>query len=947
MSTFSVDDFAPVVNKPTPGVNPTPSAKGTSSGFSVDDFAPSANTKGIDTEKESPDITETLAKVAPKAKKDGLLERLAKSITASITKPYEEKTDTTKDSFTGPYGNEELSLEQRNDAKLEQIKKNPSTIGQATPKTPYTKDPYLASSKEELRYIQEQRGTGPLSKFNQDASFQLGRLGMIENSTLLRFGGSLAREAGTIASLLIKKNEPIIKTVTGMLGNPLGDKISNWVEKNSSFPSDLGKKVQDKAKELAAKNEQIGGISDENKTYGERTFEGVVGIAPYAGAALATGGSSLLVDGLIGLQMSVAPAQDEYDAAIDRGLPEEDATKIAAATFAGNGILNTAFLGAGVANQQIKSKALGMLTTFILGESQAVGSQMIHNLAVGNPVMEGTDHSAKEALAISGIFALLHGVASPKQEAEIKQKIFGDEEVHIPDYSVEDIANQFNSDVPPPDGGTGGSISVDDFAPETSSVSTSKGGRVTLETNKKDTEFSKVVKSMNEKIDISLDENPDHVYVSRFDTEEPKQKGKGYFKEMIAKLKETADKTGKSIGVTPGDELGSGIDKKRLKQTFLDAGFTENKNDSGSKSQGSLIYEPKETQVPSKPAITNEMRSELGNLGWGKKDVKNMTPDRANEIIKAKEKNTFESPIKIESEHDVFAREIQKKRIAEERAALKKEVEQIPKAEPKPVTKPVAEQKPKEVPPEVKIEPIIEEKPVEVSKGTTVNVENSTGEVQQENVKVEKVTEVDGERYAKIEGSETLVPTKLLKPVSDTGGNLKTSRLAERIADTMGLLTDDAKEGLPMYEQMNKKETIAKSAKYVEENPEKAIEVLNGTREVPDGLAYESIHLALSEKAKMDGNVDLALEVASKASQAATRFGQEISLLSEVDPNNPVSQIEKVIRERQKQNEKRIGGRSTTERKQRIIKEGKQVIEKKTPKVKLAKVKDFINLLEC
>ena len=88
---------------------------------------------------------------------------------------------------------------------------------------------------------------------------------------------------------------------------------------------------------------------------------------------------------------------------------------------------------------------------------------------------------------------------------------------------------------------------------------------------------------------------------------------------------------------------------------------------------------------------------------------------------------------------------------------------------------------------------------------------------------------------------------------------------------------------------MNKPSQIRSAAQYASDNPEDALKVLEGQLEPPEGLLHNSIALAMQEKAFADADVDLARRLATLRS---TRAGQEISILTEVDKNNPVRFID-------------------------------------------------------
>lgn len=126
-------------------------------------------------------------------------------------------------------------------------------------------------------------------------------------------------------------------------------------------------------------------------------------------------------------------------------------------------------------------------------------------------------------------------------------------------------------------------------------------------------------------------------------------------------------------------------------------------------------------------------------------------------------------------------------------------------------------------------------------------------------------------------------------------GQIKQSRLAQRITNRLENLDQQTKDSLPVYNVMNKQDQISKAAVYVESNPSEAMAVLRGDTAPPAGLLRNSIALALEEKAIQDGDSELARNLASLYS---TRLGQEISILTERDPHSPVRYIAEVEKTR-------------------------------------------------
>ena len=184
------------------------------------------------------------------------------------------------------------------------------------------------------------------------------------------------------------------------------------------------------------------------------------------------------------------------------------------------------------------------------------------------------------------------------------------------------------------------------------------------------------------------------------------------------------------------------------------------------------------------------------------------------------------------------------------------------------------------------------------------------------------------------------IPTKVPGTILPVGeGATKTSRLAQRITSRLEGLDQQTKDALPTYNVMNKQDQIAAAADYVTRNPDEAMAVLKGDVAPPQGLLRNSIALALEEKATQDGDAEMARNLASLYS---TRAGQEISILTERDPNSPVRYIADV----QKARIEARGGqeavtRSTTEETAKIQSE----IARTTPNKQ--SWSDFIDSLRC
>ena len=185
---------------------------------------------------------------------------------------------------------------------------------------------------------------------------------------------------------------------------------------------------------------------------------------------------------------------------------------------------------------------------------------------------------------------------------------------------------------------------------------------------------------------------------------------------------------------------------------------------------------------------------------------------------------------------------------------------------------------------------------------------------------------------------EVAVPRRQL-PVGE--GAERASRLESRVRGLLSNLSEQQIDdiGPATYRQMNKQEQIKKASEFVVGNPKEAMAVLRGEKDAPPGLLVNSIAVAMQNNAV--GDVELALRLGSLQ---ATKMGQEISILTEIDPNSPVKAIESVIRIREEVAQKRLGRKKklSTEKK-RIAKEIKA--QRKAPSKETWN--SFISSLEC
>ena len=94
---------------------------------------------------------------------------------------------------------------------------------------------------------------------------------------------------------------------------------------------------------------------------------------------------------------------------------------------------------------------------------------------------------------------------------------------------------------------------------------------------------------------------------------------------------------------------------------------------------------------------------------------------------------------------------------------------------------------------------------------------------------------------------------------------------------------------------MNKPAQIRAATVFVADDPKRAIKVLRGVESAPPGLLHNSIYIALSEYADSIDDVNMITDIASLRS---TRYGQEISILTEAKKNDPVKYVSELRKRR-------------------------------------------------
>lgn len=210
---------------------------------------------------------------------------------------------------------------------------------------------------------------------------------------------------------------------------------------------------------------------------------------------------------------------------------------------------------------------------------------------------------------------------------------------------------------------------------------------------------------------------------------------------------------------------------------------------------------------------------------------------------------------------------------------------------------------------------------------------------------VKKKETFQGEEFT----TEEIIPVKRVTKVPASQlpvgeGKTKVSRLEQRVQKTLADINETklSSEKLATYQTMNKREQIIKDTKFVEDNVDDSWKILRGEKDIPQGNTYNGIALAMSKKAELEGDSALAIRLASLR---ATRSGQEISLLSEVEPDNVVSVIDDIIKARTQRLGRKVskGGLLLPDAKEATSlanKEKTNLIKKGKEKMKLSQLKN-------
>lgn len=114
---------------------------------------------------------------------------------------------------------------------------------------------------------------------------------------------------------------------------------------------------------------------------------------------------------------------------------------------------------------------------------------------------------------------------------------------------------------------------------------------------------------------------------------------------------------------------------------------------------------------------------------------------------------------------------------------------------------------------------------------------------------------------------------------------------------------------LPEYETINKADQAQKVTDLINNDRQRAIDVIDGKRSAPDGIHPTAIHNGLVQLARKTGDGELITKLAqSKVNTELSKSAQNLSLAAERDPHDPVELVRQVMAARTKAVEGRTSG---------------------------------------
>lgn len=217
----------------------------------------------------------------------------------------------------------------------------------------------------------------------------------------------------------------------------------------------------------------------------------------------------------------------------------------------------------------------------------------------------------------------------------------------------------------------------------------------------------------------------------------------------------------------------------------------------------------------------------------------------------------------------------------------------------------------------------------ELTPAETTKLTNDTQKLVQEKFPTEPVTPVPKE-----------VPLSEPKPtegdtVSGNAARIEQNALEKKLTDKMG--------DLPQYKSINMKDQAKQAIDLVTNDRQKAIDIIDGKVNPPDGLHAQSVHQALEEVATREGDGQLLTQLAkSHVNTELSEGAQKLRIAAERDPHSAVENIRQIQETRRAVAEKRSG--TTVAKETAVI---KKTVAATTPKVEKETWASFVESLKC
>ena len=196
---------------------------------------------------------------------------------------------------------------------------------------------------------------------------------------------------------------------------------------------------------------------------------------------------------------------------------------------------------------------------------------------------------------------------------------------------------------------------------------------------------------------------------------------------------------------------------------------------------------------------------------------------------------------------------------------------------------------------------------------------------------------------------------KTKAPVKSNSGKYKVGSIEARmkgVYDKVNTLTEQEKRDLNLheYQQADNKEQMKRAAEFVDKDPDAAFAILMGEKKLPDNLLYSSLSNAYIQWAQLEGEVEKLQEAIVVSNALATRFGQEIQALSNLDPTSAASVIDRIYKIKTKAVSEISGekyGEMVSKEKQKIEREAKRAIKEQQKTETKGTWQNFIDSIKC